>query len=1364
MLRKILALIITLSAAFAAIALWPIVSASHAAPIANDPLVWVSVIAGSDARLAPYFVGQTYQRSIGDLRRISGHVYSSTLTALKQQPNVVHLSNGSDLPTPPQFEISVAPTQSANFRSLGDFGSFAQPSAPLAPKNWFENDTQGVRETWNTFGVTGTGVAIAILDTGVDFGNPALNGRYAIESTTITSALPYNGWPIAFDDRSLSAYLSNPSLAWPANWGWYVNSSRVVTVSSAFTFTDPISATRIYTVLNTSLSGEYHLGYHPDPLLRTGIYSAPVLVADEIITGQYNAVYLDLDKNGSFETRVDKNQPVATIDLTADGVADRSAGMIYWIADGVNPLPGAESIYGTGTAIPANGSLVAFMIDTTSDTDGGHGTMCASTAIGNDGGVFTITFRIPVFYSLAFGPIVQGPAPGAKLIAMGNVYASGSSIEAHYLFTLLGYDGVPNSGDEPRIVSLSYGSSVDNDSWDWESRFIDYLNYYFDQQYGVGTSPLFIHSAGNGGYDAGTLIQPNAATALNVAASTQYGTAFNASVLPETVSLASRVSYGDIASLSSRGPGANGTRPIDLAANGSVGSVAYPINNSTSIAPDDGTQAHVTFQGTSRSAPDTAGMAALIAQAFKQTHGRFPTRVELADLLINGAIDIQHDPLAQGAGRTNAFRSVQLSLENYGFTIDPPHIIAGTFRGQRYLSFATGLQRGDSETETITVTNVSAVPITVTLSTQQLIQLAHYSATIQTITDTASNYISRTPDYAINLTPWITANPDADLMVVRLTYPFEHFDTLPPSPSSISNTWRLVVYNWWDDNPNGAWWTDTLTPNGRIDLPGEIDSSDQWLRFDYGLLQGTQQEVRVARPYARSVGSGSAGVWAGAAHTTRHAINNRTVISFDVTFYRQATWPEITLSTQALQLAANSQTTLTALIQVPVTSAYGLHAGSIVISDAGRLDISSTFKAHTSLIPVTWQVEPDVTAGATITDRVYGGFAWSSDPRFKTSETGDWRFYNFDLNNPPAGSVVLAHSIWEDYPTDIDTIFFGPALDTFSDDNPDWFGPYALNILGGSVRTGSNFGRQFQTASGTTEEWAGLTAQDGLNSFVQQTVLFGGHQESVPFTTALGLAYVQPYPLSIEPACSYCIVTATFKSSIDIANGLTGTHAFGWVTPTITQANILAGQTVTQALSFTQLMYRVDVSMTNVISASDLDLYLYNNSGSNAGALDTGDQLIAESFGGGVTKSLIAHNLITGTYWLLVAGQTVDPAGGSFKLRTIAIPNSSDGMLLFVQPPPSIVAGQNYTLSLQVNSIITNGMRGLIVFGPTLLRSALEVPITIEPQSSTPTAIVVASLKATSSGTDLTPIGLLGLSIVLGLIGLAAKRRPARRH
>ena len=204
-----------------------------------------------------------------------------------------------------------------------------------------------------------------------------------------------------------------------------------------------MSPTNIYTAPGTSQSGTYHLGYHPDSALS----SAPVLVADENTSGAYDAVYVDLNYDGAFETSMTQSSPVGALDLTGDNVPDISAGMVYWIADGENPLPGAEAVYGSGTPIPSAGTLVAFMIDTTSERGGGHGTMCTSTAVGYDtDGVFTPTSSVASFYNPGtHGPLVQGPAPGAKVIAMGNVYAGGS-MDAWYLFAVFGYDGEPGTG------------------------------------------------------------------------------------------------------------------------------------------------------------------------------------------------------------------------------------------------------------------------------------------------------------------------------------------------------------------------------------------------------------------------------------------------------------------------------------------------------------------------------------------------------------------------------------------------------------------------------------------------------------------------------------------------------------------------------------------------------------------------------------------------------------------------------------------------------------------------------------------------------------------------------------------------------
>ncbi|MBN1814463.1 MAG: S8 family serine peptidase, partial [Anaerolineae bacterium] len=666
-------------------------------------LVWVSVLASADADVERFFVGQVYRRQVGGFQRIAGHMPASALPTLARQPGVIHVPSGDPPPAPPPPD----PTRGSEPASV----SSTQPldTSPEAPEGWYENDTQGVRETWNTLGITGTGVTIAVLDSGVDFGNPALTSRYAVQPATSSGTQAYAGWPIAFDDRSLSAYLDRPDMPWPINWGWYVNAAHAVTGTGQFTFTHLLSPTHVCTAPGTSQSGRYLLGYHPDSALK----NAPVLIVDEADSGTYDAVYMDLDYDGAFETQMTITNPVGTLDITSDGVPDVSAGMLYWIADGANPPPGAEAVYGSGAPVPAAGTLVAFMIDSVSESGGGHGTMCAGTAVGyDDDGDFAPNSKVASFYDPAtYGPLVQGPAPGAKVIAMGNVYAPGGSLDAWYLFTVLGYDGVAGSGDEPQIVTLSFGSGeVDNDAWDWESRYLTTLNL----TYGAD-SPLFIQSAGNGGFGYGTLIPPKAATGLIVGGSVQYGT-YNAWGISETVSLPSRVNTGDVAPFSGRGPGADGTRTVDLVANGMLGTGAYPLNYFT-----DGTKAYVHWRGTSRSAPVAGGMAALAAQGFYQANGRPPTYIELRTLLTNGARDLGYDPLVQGAGQANAFRATQLALAQYGVTVDPPAAVAGDFRGTHYPSFAAGLERGQAQTLTFTVTNPSTVTITIEMDAQRLV-------------------------------------------------------------------------------------------------------------------------------------------------------------------------------------------------------------------------------------------------------------------------------------------------------------------------------------------------------------------------------------------------------------------------------------------------------------------------------------------------------------------------------------------------------------------------------------------------------------------------------------------------------------------
>jgi uncharacterized repeat protein (TIGR01451 family) len=1296
----------------------------RAAPPSTDPeptdLVWVSVLASSEADPSHLFVGPVYRRRFGDLQRIAGHVRSSDLRRLANQPGVIHLPTSDPLPVPPQPDPAHfdEPALDADLRGRERVQAIiarasASPHEPIdggpaAPDSWYENDVQGVRETWSTLGLTGTGVTIAVLDSGVDFGNPSLNGRYAVQPNTGVGSGAYVGWPIAFDDRSLSDYLSEPNRAWASgNWGWYVNADYDITGSGTFTFTDPTSPTSIYTAPGTSQSGTYHLGYHPDSALS----GAPVLVADENGSGVYDTVYIDLNYDGAFETIMTQSSPVGALDLTGDGVPDISAGMVYWIADGANPPPGVEAVYGTGAPAPDAGTLVAFMIDDMILRGGGHGTMCSSTAVGYDGdGVFTPTAQVASFYdSGTYGPLVQGPAPGAKIVAVGNVYAGGS-MDAWYLFTIFGYDGQPGTGDEPQIATLSFGSStIDNDVWDWESRYLPYLNMTYAED-----SPLFVTSAGNGGYGYGTLTPPIADTALIVGASTQFGT-YNAWGISETVGLPARVNTGDVTAFSARGPGADGTRAIDVVASGMIGTGAYPLNSS--YVPD-GTRGYVHWTGTSRSAPVVGGMAALVAQGYKQTNGRFPTYDELRRLLTNGAQDLAYDPLVQGAGQANALNTSKLALGQTGVTVDPPAAVAGSFRGQQVPSFGRGLARGETQSLTFTVANPSLVPVTLDLDTQHLVEIARYTATLQTITDTVANYGSGAPDYALNLTDWITAHPGADLMIVRMQVPFEHFNELPPNPPTVNNRWRLLAYNWWDDSGDGVWWDDADS-DGRVDWPGELDGGDEWMRFDYCFTwgYGPQQEVRVGQPYTHSLGAGAAGIWAGAAHLDTG--NPPTTLTFEVTFYQHTGWPEVTLSADSLFVPPLGQTTFQAVVHVPSNAPYGLSQGTVVVAPTGS--------AHQTLVPLTWQVWPDgadldqagVTLGGTPragtpydNGRIGGGITWG--PR---AESGDWHFYGLDLQNPPEGSVMLVHNVWEEYPTDIDTLVLGPKLDGFSDENPQWFGPYSLDFVGGSPRAGSRPTWEFDTATGGTEEWASAPVVDGLHVLVHHAVVFGGDQARVPFTTSVGLAVVEPYPLRFDPAMGTSpTITVTFRSGLDITDGITASYALGWFTPTVqSTALITEGGTIVHNVLLAEAPYRLEATPFNVVGADDLDLYLFDDTGSVASAWDAGDALLALETGPGVDETLQARGLTAGQYWILVEGQSVDAGGGSYDLEVLTPTWSSFGAMDVSGLPSQTTAGETYTFTVQATRAFTYGQQGLLVMGPSLIPSALEIPVYVEP-------------------------------------------------
>ncbi len=108
------------------------------------------------------------------------------------------------------------------------------------------------------------------------------------------------------------------------------------------------------------------------------------------------------------------------------------------------------------------------------------------------------------------------------------------------------------------------------------------------------------------------------------------------------------------------------------------------------------------FGGTSESAPLTAGVAALVIQAYREAHANTtPSAAIVRQILLNSATDIGVAADEQGAGLLNALRAVQLA-KAYGGTSATGHLL-------HMPALISDLGPvGASHTHTITVTNNGA--------------------------------------------------------------------------------------------------------------------------------------------------------------------------------------------------------------------------------------------------------------------------------------------------------------------------------------------------------------------------------------------------------------------------------------------------------------------------------------------------------------------------------------------------------------------------------------------------------------------------------------------------------------------------------
>lgn len=477
----------------------------------------------------------------------------------------------------------------------------------------------GVDEAWN-MGCTGKGVKIAIIDNGIDFATPDLIGTQARISN---SSSPYDGWPIVVDLYSLSSYHQGL-------FGVYTQYANTTSTNLEG-----------YQITNTSKSGIYHTGDHPDRYL-TKFYgeAVKVLVVDEKKPNVYDTVYVDLNNNHDFrdDKPCRKGDEISCWDRDNDSYPDESGGMIYFIADGKTPLPLSRMLYGEETKIPKNGEVVAFHLDSSN-----HGTMCAGIITGQ-------------------GKNVLGIAPDARLIPVRAFLEDDMLL---CLLASLGYDGIPNTGDEANIISESGNFPyLFNKGADEGSAFLEYLTTE------ITPFTTIVYGNGNDGSGYSTCGSPCNEHVINVGAI--YDLWWNGS------------SYsGDVTCFSSRGPNALGQVKPNVLATGYRTPRPLPLWETH----DGNTSWDGWGAGTSGATPHVAAVVALIYQVHKDTYGEFPTSEKARDILMSSATDINEEVFAQGAGIINAKSAVEVASEKNGVLIEPALLITPPIEAGSNLEF-----------------------------------------------------------------------------------------------------------------------------------------------------------------------------------------------------------------------------------------------------------------------------------------------------------------------------------------------------------------------------------------------------------------------------------------------------------------------------------------------------------------------------------------------------------------------------------------------------------------------------------------------------------------------------------------------------